>query len=976
MAGETEYKLRKRNMLTFPKIDNPLLRNILSNEDSKVGDDIKLLAKKRLDAINRSHHEPDSESSESTSKWIQMGPTSIIDGQTYSDHKTRVLVTGRVTTIVPHPYDQDVIFVATAQGGVWKTVDGGRNWKPTSDHQSSLAIGALTIDESNPLVLYAGTGEGNFSADSQYGIGILKTEDGGETWQRKEKTVETFGGSRFCRLAINHKTPTTIFAATVSSRRPNVASGIYRSIDGGETWSRMENRLPPINTVGATDLVIDPTNADIAYAAFYGEGIYKTTEANADNPKWNKLTTGLPPQTNFSRIVLGISKSSPNTLYSLMADGSGNLIDQFYQSNDGGNSWKPIPLPNGNIGEQGSYNINLAVHPQNENIVYLSGISVWKAVRSSSNDTWNFSDIGKEIHPDNHAFAFNPQDPRVIYAGNDGGIYKSNDEGATWIDSINEGLCITQFNYMEHHPTSDGVIIAGTQDNGTLIYRNSPAFYKAGDGDGGFCAIDNSNSNIYYYTYVGPVIYVSGQAGDFNSWIPLFFNLPPFENEDGSRNFLFYSPFTLDKTNSANIAIGGKNMLYLDDSQGLNGWQKRIRLPGEDEFVSSINYVNSNLIYLATIKGSVFRLVKSDNDWQVQAINSESLPRRWIWDVVTLPNDSTKVIVILSGFGTPHVFYGDVPQQGVAEWKNISGNGDNAVPDIPVNAIVMDDDNPDVIYIGTDSGVWRTIDGGKNWKPFVAGLPRVQVYDMRLHKPTHTLRVATHGRGIWQRRLDTEKINDVDIFVRDNIMDTGRFTPSPTSVTAAFDNPFQGISVNQELNSFMCADIKIDSPDSSYSYQMDIESVDYTKFEYKLHNRNVRRGKLNRVYVQIHNRGIRDVSKATVKLLYCNNENGWPKLPDDFWIQFPNNSKDMMHWKPIGGIQVLPAPPKTLTHTEPTILSWEWNVPLDISDIIGLLVVIESSDDPIPPETKKILTIEEIVPKEKRIGLRLLKVTD
>jgi photosystem II stability/assembly factor-like uncharacterized protein len=957
-------------MLTHPTIDNPLLRNVLTNEDSKFGGPTKLLAKKRVDALKRSYQE--AEPSESASKWIQVGPTSIIDGQTYSDNKTRVLVTGRLTAVVPHPYNPDIIYVGAAQGGIWKTADGGRNWKPTSDDQPSLAIGALVIDQSNPLILYAGTGEGNFSGDSQYGCGILKTTDGGETWQNK--AFDTFFTSRFCRLAINHETPTTIFAATVASEDRDVASGLYRSIDGGENWSRMENGLPPINTDGATDIVLDPTNADIAYAAFFGMGIYKTIDANADNPKWEQLSGGLPTE-DMRRIVLGIPKSSPNTVYALMSN-DGRIIDKFYCSEDGGSTWKPIGLPGNNIGGQGTYNINLAVHPQNKNVVYLSGISLWKAVRNSSNNTWVFSDIGKEIHPDNHAFAFNPQDPRVIYAGNDGGIYQSNDEGATWVDSINEGLCITQFNYMENHPTSDGVIIAGTQDNGTLIYRNSPAFYKSGDGDGGFCAIDNSYPEIYYRTYVGPVIFVSGQAGDFNSWIPIYFFLPPFENKDRSRNFLFYSPFALDKTNSNNIAIGGKNMLYLDDSQGLEGWQTRVPLPGENEFVSSINYVNSNLIYLATIKGSVFRLIKSGNDWQVQAINSESLPRRWIWDIVTLPNDNSKVIVILSGFGTPHVFYGDVPQQGVAEWKNISGNEDNGVPDIPVNAIVVDDDNPDIIYIGTDSGVWHTIDRGKNWKPFNAGLPRVQVYDMRLHKATHTLQVATHGRGIWERRLDMVKMDDVNILVRDNIMDTGRLMPSQTSMIAAFDDPFQGISLGQELNSFMCADIKIDSPDSSYSYQMDIGSVDYTKFEYKLYNRNVRRGKINHVYVQINNRGVRDVNKATIKLLYCNIADGYPKLPDDFWIQFPNNSKDITHWKPIGDIQVLPSYPKTLTYTEPTILSWKWNVPLDISNYIGLLVVIDSADDPIPPETKKILNIEEIVPKEKRVGLRLLKVND
>jgi hypothetical protein len=229
---------------------------------------------------------------------------------------------------------------------------------------------------------------------------------------------------------------------------------------------------------------------------------------------------------------------------------------------------------------------------------------------------------------------------------------------------------------------------------------------------------------------------------------------------------------------------------------------------------------------------------------------------------------------------------------------------------------------------------------------------------------------------MWQRRLDTETMNNVNIFVRDNIMDTGLFIPSPTDVNAVFEDEYQGISLGQKMKSSMCADVKIDSPDQSSSYQMDIETVDYTKFEHKLFNRNIRRGKVNRVYVQIHNRGIKDVSKATIKILYGNYTDGWYKLPDDFWMQFPNNSNDTAYWKPIGEAKVLPSPPKTLTYTEPTILSWEWNAPSDISNDIGLLVVADSIDDPIPPETKQIFIIDDLVSNEKRVGLRVLKVTN
>ncbi len=984
--------------------DDPFLRNAEANADIFIGGDTRLLAEKRLTAIKKSRKKTFSESPNNNklssssfssnelssfdntteTKWIQLGPTTIPDGQTYSRRDIRVLVSGRVTAIAPHPQDANIIYLGAAQGGVWKTTDGGRNWKAKSDNLPSLAIGALAIDESNPLVVYAGTGEGNFSTDSQYGMGIIKTVDGGENWELKG--LSTFFTSRFCRLAVNRNKSSTIFAAATSSPGSNAASGVYRSNDGGDNWSRMNNLLPPIDTLGATDIVLDPNNSDIAYAAFWGDGIYKTNEANLDNPRWNKISNGLPAATDITRIVLGISKSSPNTLYALMAN-SKRIIDKFYYTNDGGSTWKRITLPGvrfsgkpypDSIGVQGTYNINLAVNPQNKDIVYLSGMSLWKAIYNSSNDSWKFFDVGEDIHPDNHAFAFNHQNPRIIYAGNDGGIYQSNDEGSTWIDSINEGLCITQFTFMEQHPTSDSVILSGTQDNGTVLYRNSPACYHSADGDGGFCAIDHIKTNNYFHTFYGPDPALSTRAGNFVSWRRIKKGLPPFENPDGSRNSLFYPPIALDKTNPNNIAFGG-DILYLDNSQGLGGWQEHISLPNRKGFVSAINYVNSNLIYVATFGGSVYRLTKSINQWNAHKIESNAWPERPIWDVITLPNDNTKIIIILSGFNTgpnnPHIFYVGVPQQGEeATWTDISGTGENRIPDAPVNALVIEDDNQDIMYIGMDAGVWRTTDGGKNWTPFNQGLPNTQVYDMRLHSDTRLLRVVTHGRGIWQIKLDTETMNNVNIFLRDNVLDTGVVAPSPTDADAIFEDEYQGITLGQKLKWHMCPDIKIDSPAEDSTYQMDIEDVDYVKFEHKLFNRNIKRGKTNRIYLQVHNRGVKDVTQATIKILYCNNTNAWPNLPSDFWTQFPENSQDIFNWKPIGEPKVLPSLPKTLTFTEPTIVSWEWMAPLDLSENIGMLAVIDSIDDPLPQETKTKFAIDSLVPNEKRVGVRILKV--
>jgi photosystem II stability/assembly factor-like uncharacterized protein len=764
---------RKRSANGGPPEDDPLLRSKDSNIDKKIGNMDNLLAEKRLAAIKRAREMSSSESEDTdselstsssngpvdltsdTNNWVQLGPTSHPNGQTYSP--ARVEVSGRITAIIIHPEDPNTIYVGAAQGGVWKTSDGGNTWIPTSDDADSLAIGALAIDPINPLVLYAGTGEANFSGDSQYGLGIIKTIDGGKTWKpqgqdkssiiRAPENMSGFLNSRFSRIAINSENSTTIFVATVSSRNPNVASGIYRSINGGEKWMRMENNLPPISTVGATDIILDPANSSVAYAAFYGEGVYKTTNANDDNPRWEKMTVGLP-SSDFTRIVLSISKSSPNTIYALMAN-SRYVIDKFFQSTDGGGSWSRINLPNGDIGGQGFYNINLAVNPRDENIVYLSGVSLWKAIRSPGNNNWIFADIGKRIHPDNHSLAFNPENPEVIYAGNDGGIYQSNNGGETWIATMNKGLCITQFEFMEQHPTSDKIILAGTQDNGTLRYNDSPTFHHADDGDGGFTCIDPKDPKNMWHAYYGLSPAFSAQGGEFGSWRDL--GGPIFGDPSN-----FYAPLTLDKTNPNNIAIGGE-ILYLDHSKGKDGWPDRVdlNLPAGD-LISAINYLNSNLIYVGTNGGRIYRLTKSANNWTTKAIHADPFPiDRYIWDIATLPNDETKLIVIVSGFGTGHVFRGDILSDGQTRWTDISGTGNGKLPDIPVNALVIDENISDNMYIGTDAGVFRSMDGGKNWINFSIGsklLPNCQVYDMRLYSPDH-LRIVTHGRGMWRRKL-------------------------------------------------------------------------------------------------------------------------------------------------------------------------------------------------------------------------------
>ena len=361
--------------------------------------------------------------------------------------------------------------------------------------------------------------------------------------------------------------------------------------------------------------------------------------------------------------------------------------------------------------------------------------------------------------------------------------------------------------------------------------------------------------------------------------------------------------------------------------------------------------------------------------WNVESIQASPLPARFIWDIATHPNDVNTIFVVMAGFGSreqplSHVWRGTALESGTT-WIDISKWNGGRLPDIPVNAIAIEPDAPDTIYIGTDVGVFRTINEGSTWTRFSHGLPNCAVFDMRLHSAKRLLRVVTHGRGIWEVKLDVQTMPEVDIFVRDHLMDTGRFTPSLDSTTAAFEDLLQNVKLGNSLSWSMCADIKVDSP----FYQMNVDDVDYVAYETKLQHRDPQRGRVNRVYVQVHNRGIKSADNVTVKIFYADISSGYPPLPSDFWTSFPNDPSDTINWKPIGQPLILPSPPKTLTNTEPTILAWEWSTLPEIADNVGLLVIADSPEDPIPAGAK-IFNVAELVSNEKHIGLRNLHVID
>ena len=424
---------------------------------------------------------------------------------------------------------------------------------------------------------------------------------------------------------------------------------------------------------------------------------------------------------------------------------------------------------------------------------------------------------------------------------------------------------------------------------------------------------------------------------------------------------LFYPPWTYDDTNSNNVAFGTKK-LQLSADQGQDFWPISIPLPGIDGgLVSAIHYVNPALIYCGTSNGLVYKAVRSGSStWAATRVSASSLPQRWIWDIFLVPGTTDVLVLAMAGYGTAHVWKGTL-SGGTWTWADLSGTAPSCLPDAPANSLQIDPAAPNTMYVGTDVGVWMTTDGGANWNSFNDGFPNVAVYDLKLHVPTRLLRAATHGRGLWERKLDIPGDPDVRIVIRDHVMDTGRLSPSPSGLPSAWEDPDRQINLGDPLFWWNCADVKVNSPVGGLFRMPVAADVDYLAFETAFEHRNPQRGQVNRVYVQVHNRGAAPASNVVVKILFADATPGLPDLPADFWTAFPGSSGMPSPWTPIGSAQTI----ASLRPERPAVLEWDWTLPMSAATHSCLLVVTSCIED--PPGVKS-LVLDTLVTQNRQVG--------
>ncbi len=740
------------------------------------------------------------------SAWTAIGPAPITDGQVAGGGP----VSGRVTGVATDRLSADIIYVATAGGGVWKTTNAtsvsptgtpNPTWTPLTDHLTKpngdplpefMGAIAETRGQNRNQIVYAGMGEANNAAlfgsnganDTFYGEGILVSKNGGTTWTWTD-AAGAFEGRTVGKIAIDPSDPTgaTAYAAVSSSgvNGPLIGNhtGIWKTTDFGALWTNTTAANGLNDGEDWCDVVVDPHTPSTVYAALGQEfgngwgaadnGVYKSTDGSTH---WSLLTNG-PHGSTTGRMALAlyddgttnellVSVSTPVLTGPTGIQLSGGQLSEVAKSLDGGSTFTVLSNVRNYLGTIGWWSTTLAIDPTDPNYLYAGGVQdTWNTALGTyvgspiesfdGGKTW--TDIaadrnGNGPHTDDHGVAFDHSGNLID--GNDGGVWRlnnpTNSSTQTW-DNLNTNLNITQFEGIAVDPYNANIAYGGSQDNGTEKYTGTTAWKLIATGDGGITRVDPTSANIIYQEYTGADLHVSFDEGSTFATISDYFSLDATD---------FYAPYVLDS--AGNIYYGGRQ-LYFSNSHG-SSWLT-IGSGGVNSFNPNSNLIDAiavaptdnNVVYVSA-GGHVF-VTQNAQAGSYKNVNWTEIDPPYGYtagarnSIAVDPTDATG--------GTAYAVDSTSPFNSLdavwrttdfgAHWTDISSN----LPNTPCYAVAVSQDGQ-TVYVGTDVGVYFTTNPGSGyntWAPFGTGLPNVQVVELEDVPRLHLLAAGTHGRGMW-----------------------------------------------------------------------------------------------------------------------------------------------------------------------------------------------------------------------------------
>lgn len=763
--------------------------------------------------------------------WTPLGPDPIPNGQVQTG--AEVPVSGRVTAIALDTTDTtgNTVYVGTAQGGLYRSLDGGNTWTALMDGAESLAIGALTLDPTDHTVLFVGTGEGNLSLNSFFGVGLYIITNANSTSSVTPPTLngpfntpttspdpdgftDVFTGRAITQILVNPMAHGQILVSTTSgfsgasadtfSTLPtrgvylstNVFASSSPSVVGTPTFQRLT--IQPGSSVAnrpVSDMTMDPNNPNLVLVNVMSlvstetfGGIWSSPSTVwAGTGTWTQvLSTGIDVNARFTvnhsgtptattTFFAGLDQTpTSGACASVSAEGT---LFKATATATSTSTWTEVLAARGFCGSQCFYDITVATDPGNVNTIYLGGSADGGSTAACNTNTFlkstnggsTFAQSDAELHADSHVTAILPSSTSIIYTGNDGGIFRSGDGGSTWTSMNKSGFTATQFESIAVHPTDPNFTIGGTQDNGTpMLMPDGVTWNRADFGDGGFAAIDQNATNTsnvtMYHTYfnesnflIGYAQISNGTAAAEGNWNFSGCQDPVSANGIGCADVVeFYAPLVLGPGNP-NTVYFGTDRLYRSSDQGNSNTvvsQAPIvaNAPISAIGISSLSD-NIRIVGLGddvTTGASVGRVFATTTGSSTLTEITGPWTPKYVARAVIDPNNPNTAYVTFDGYGTTtHVWKTTNLSSASPTWAAASGTGTNTIPDVPVNSLVVDPQDSSVLYAATDIGVFNSVDGGNNWAPYGAGLPRVAVFDLAM-TAKRTIRIATLGKGMWE----------------------------------------------------------------------------------------------------------------------------------------------------------------------------------------------------------------------------------